>query len=169
MVVEGPLNGITVVDLSTIVSGPFGTQMLADFGARIIKVEPPTGDMTRTDVSGLFSALNTGKECVVIDIKNPDDVALLHQLLEKGDVFVENNRPGVVAKCKVTQRQSLAHTMYDILFAFRRPRLGVDPLSPPAYCHGEHFRLRPDRSEFRPWCNECDRRSSLRSHVCHWI
>jgi len=99
----GPLSGITVIDLTRVLAGPFCTLLLADLGARVIKVEQPDkGDDSRAygpfinGKSGYFVAQNRGKESIALDLKNPDDIAILHRLLAKADVLVENFRPGTM-------------------------------------------------------------------------
>ena len=103
--VEGPLSGIIVVDLTRVLAGPFGTMILADLGARVIKVEvPPGGDDARAigpfvdGRSAYFMSLNRGKESLAIDLKDEGERKLFDELLENADVLVENFRPGVLAK-----------------------------------------------------------------------
>ena len=104
--VAGPLSGITVVDLTRVLAGPFCTLTLADLGARVIKVEHPEGgDLARqlgpmlpNDVSGYALSVNRGKESIALDLKREADVAILHRLLARADVLVENFRPGVMEK-----------------------------------------------------------------------
>jgi itaconate CoA-transferase len=98
-----PLDGITVVALEQAVAAPFATRQLADLGARVLKVERPgVGDFARgydETVHGLasyFVWLNRGKESVALDIKDPDDRALLDDMLSCADVFVQNLLPGAV-------------------------------------------------------------------------
>lgn len=98
-----PLEGITVVALEQAVAAPFATRQLADLGARVLKVErPEVGDFARgydETVNGLsshFVWLNRGKESVTLDIKNPDDRAVLDGMLAGADVFVQNLLPGAV-------------------------------------------------------------------------
>lgn len=103
--IAGPLNGITVVDLTRVLAGPFCTLTLADLGARVIKVEHPDGgDLARQlgpmlhGVSGYALSVNRGKEGIALDLKRAADVAILHALLARADVLVENYRPGVMEK-----------------------------------------------------------------------
>lgn len=98
-----PLTGITVVALEQAVAAPFATRQLADLGARVIKVERPgAGDFARgydetvEGMSSYFVWLNRGKESVALDIKDPEDRALLDRLLAAADVFVQNLLPGAV-------------------------------------------------------------------------
>lgn len=100
---KGPLTGITVLDFSRVLAGPYCTMVLADLGARVIKVEKiGTGDDTRAfgpfieEESVYFASFNRRKESIVLDIKSPRDRELLEQLLDKADVLVENFRPGVM-------------------------------------------------------------------------
>jgi itaconate CoA-transferase len=99
-----PLQGLLVVSLEQAVAAPYCTARLADAGARVIKVERAEGDFARgydTAVQGLssyFVWLNRGKESLVADIKQPDDAALLHRLLAKADVFIQNLAPGAAAR-----------------------------------------------------------------------
>ena len=97
-----PLDGIRVLDLSRFVSGPHATRMLADLGADVVKVEPPTGDGTRrwgkevNDLGPFFSQQNCGKRSISVDLANPAGIELCKALAEVADVLVENFRPGVM-------------------------------------------------------------------------
>jgi len=102
---KGPLSGITVIDLSRILAGPYCTLMLAELGARVIKVEPPnTGDDSRQfgpfvdGKSAYFMSINRGKESISLNLKDAADRAVFEKLLETGDVIVENFRPGTMEK-----------------------------------------------------------------------
>lgn len=99
----GPLQGIKVLDLSAVISGPFCCQILADQGAEVIKVEPHgIGDLTRVGayrvgtISAMFSTSNRGKKSVALDLGHPDGVAALKRLAATADVLVQNFRPGAV-------------------------------------------------------------------------
>jgi CoA:oxalate CoA-transferase len=105
MAIAGPLSGITVVDLTRVLAGPYCTLVLADLGARVIKVEHPDGgDVARgigpwlNGKSGYALSVNRGKESIALDLKDEEDLALLHKLLARADVLVENFRPGVMEK-----------------------------------------------------------------------
>ena len=100
-----PLQGITVLDLTHVLAGPFASLTLADLGARIIKVERPgTGDDTRgfppflQGESAYFAALNAGKQSIALDLKAAPDRALFDRLLKKADILLENYRPGVMER-----------------------------------------------------------------------
>ena len=101
-----PLEGITVLDLTRVLSGPYCTMLLADMGARVIKVEQPgKGDDTRAwgppflgGESAYFLSINRNKESVTLDFKHPDGRAILDRLIAKSDVLVENFRPGTLTR-----------------------------------------------------------------------
>ena len=100
---RGPLEGITVLDFSRVLAGPYCTMVLADLGARVIKIEKlGSGDDTRAfgpfvdGESAYFMCFNRGKESIALDIKSPRDRELLERLLDRADVVVENFRPGVM-------------------------------------------------------------------------
>ncbi|MDB5488247.1 MAG: formyl-CoA transferase [Reyranella sp.] len=102
---KGPLSGILVVDLSRILAGPYCTLLMAEMGARVIKVEPPKGgDDARAygpfvnGKSTYFASVNRGKESIALDLKADGDRKIFEQLLEKADVVVENFRPGTMEK-----------------------------------------------------------------------
>ena len=99
----GPFSGVTVIDLSHVLAGPFGTTILCDLGARVIKVEPPGhGDDTRTygpfveGQSLYFSFVNRGKESIVLNLKEDADREIFFNMVRKADVVVENFRPGTM-------------------------------------------------------------------------
>jgi crotonobetainyl-CoA:carnitine CoA-transferase CaiB-like acyl-CoA transferase len=102
----GPLAGLTIVDLTRVLSGPYCTMLLADMGARVIKVEHPGhGDDTRAwgppfvgRESAYFLSINRNKESLTLDFKNIEGRQLLAQLIGKADVVVENFRPGAMAR-----------------------------------------------------------------------
>jgi len=100
----GPLSGIRVLDLSAYIAGPYGCTLLADQGAEVIKVEPPVGDNLRKYPSTLeaesraFLGVNRSKRGVVLDLKQPDQRAVLMRLVRDADVLVHNFRPNVPAR-----------------------------------------------------------------------
>src|SRR2546430_15332166 len=102
---SGPLSGITIIDLSRILAGPYCTLLLAELGARVIKVEAPnSGDDARQygpfkgGKSTYFASVNRGKESIVLDLKAPADREIFERLLDKGDALAENFRPGTMEK-----------------------------------------------------------------------
>src|SRR5258707_13681036 len=102
---KGPLSGITVVDLSRILAGPYCTLLMAELGARVIKVEPPEkGDDARhygpflARKSSYFMSVNRGKQSIALDLKDAADKRIFARLLERADVLVENFRPGTMEK-----------------------------------------------------------------------
>jgi crotonobetainyl-CoA:carnitine CoA-transferase CaiB-like acyl-CoA transferase len=106
----GALDGIRVLDLTQVMSGPYCTMILADLGADVIKIENPDhGDQTRKswgysvigDDSRAFLSLNRNKRSVVIDLKSPDGLQVFKQLVRQADVVVENFRPGVAERLGV--------------------------------------------------------------------
>ncbi|MDT4819516.1 Acetyl-CoA:oxalate CoA-transferase [compost metagenome] len=116
----GPLSGVRVVDASNFVFGPMATQLLADMGAEVIKVEPPQGDPMRMvgrsrnpKMGSFFLNLNRGKRSVVLDLKTAGDVARLDALLATADVFVHNMRPAAARRLGIDYRS----------LAGRHPRL----------------------------------------------
>jgi itaconate CoA-transferase len=102
---KGPLEGITVVSLEQAIAAPFATRQLADLGARVIKIERPNvGDFARaydTRVNGMSSHFvwtNRSKESLTLNTKHPDAQDVMHKLLEKADVFVQNLAPGATSR-----------------------------------------------------------------------
>ncbi|WP_170545484.1 CaiB/BaiF CoA transferase family protein [Ruegeria arenilitoris] len=95
------MKGIRIVDMTSVLSGPFCTWLLASLGADVIKVENPNGDLARTtppfedEISLYFASLNRNKRSVKLDLKTDEGKEALHKLLATADVFVENMRPGV--------------------------------------------------------------------------
>lgn len=115
-----PLDGITVVDLTRVLSGPYCTMMLADLGARVIKIEHPDGGDDSRQVgpfvdgeSAYFASINRNKESIALDLKRAEDRAVLDRMLVGADVLVENFRAGVMDRLGYT---------WDALHA-RHPRL----------------------------------------------
>lgn len=101
----GALDGLRVVDLTRIISGPFCTALLADMGAEVIKVEPaPRGEMIRgwapfdRGIGVYYLSVNRNKKSLAVDFRNPEAIALLRRLAGRADVLVENFRPGTAAE-----------------------------------------------------------------------
>jgi crotonobetainyl-CoA:carnitine CoA-transferase CaiB-like acyl-CoA transferase len=105
---SGPLAGVKVVELSHLIAGPYCCQMLADEGARVIKVEPPGGELTRHrqpsrrtgqgEVTAYYASLNRDKQSVVLDLKNAEGAAIMTRLIEEADVFVTNMRASALKR-----------------------------------------------------------------------
>jgi len=101
---RGPLSGVTVLDLSGYIAGPYGCALLGDLGASVIKVEPPEGDNLRNYPSTLaqesraFLGVNRRKRGIVLDLKHPDGLGVLRRMVEAADVLVHNFRPAVPAR-----------------------------------------------------------------------
>ena len=102
------LAGITVLELSQDVAGPFCTKILAEMGAQVIKIEPPgvgdsarqagpfPGDIPNPEASGLFLYLNTGKKSITLDLKSATGQQILKRLVERADILVETFAPGTM-------------------------------------------------------------------------
>ena len=101
----GPLSGVLVVDLTAMVMGPYCTQIMADMGADVIKIEPPEGDNTRfisvgpaPGMSGVFVNVNRGKRSVVLDLRSEVGRTALRALVLEADVFIHSMRSKAIAK-----------------------------------------------------------------------
>src|SRR3979411_3107290 len=100
----GALDGLLVVSLEQAVAAPYCSSRLADAGARVIKIESPEGDFARgydkaaKGLSSYFVGWNGGKQRPVADIKDPTDAALLHRILGRADVLIQNLAPGAAAR-----------------------------------------------------------------------
>ncbi|WP_137920833.1 CoA transferase [Hydrogenophaga sp. 2FB] len=147
----GALEGLVVLDLTRMLAGPYATMMLADQGARVIKIEPPGGDQTRRngphlegalamDQGGFgayFASVNRNKQSLVLDLKHPEGKAALLRLVREADVLVENYRAGVMDKLGLGY-QTLAEVnprlVYGALRGFGDPAGGASPYTHwPAY------------------------------------
>ncbi|MBV1691110.1 CoA transferase [Novosphingobium sp. G106] len=102
---KGPLAGIRVVDLTSVVFGPYATQIMADMGADVIKVEPPAGDNTRDitvgpvpGMGGVYVNVNRGKRSVMLDLRQEADKEVLRKLIATADVFIHSMRGSAIAK-----------------------------------------------------------------------
>src|SRR3954462_14833543 len=102
---SGPLAGLLVADFSRILAGPYATMLLADLGAEVVKGESPGGDDTRrwqppvrNGISTYYLAVNRNKRSIALDLKDADDLSAAHELARRADVFVENFRPGGLAR-----------------------------------------------------------------------
>jgi crotonobetainyl-CoA:carnitine CoA-transferase CaiB-like acyl-CoA transferase len=119
----GPLNGLVVADFSRILAGPYATMLLADLGARVVKVESPGGDDTRTwmppvraGVSTYYLGVNRNKKSIALDLKNPGDLEVAHRLARRADVLIENFRPGGLQRFALDY-ETVAATNERIIYA----------------------------------------------------
>ena len=102
---SGPLSDVRVIDLTAMVMGPYCTQIMADMGADVIKVEPPQGDNTRfisvgpaPGMSGVFVNVNRGKRSVVLDLQTEPGKTAMRALIETADVFIHSMRSKAIVK-----------------------------------------------------------------------
>ena len=152
----GPLQGVTLIDCTMNLAGPFGTALLADLGADVIKVEPPGGDPSRSgpplppdyanatadepagvDYGGYFASINRNKRSLKLDLKQPNDQRILLELCDKADALIENMRAGVMDKLGVGYDVIKARNpalVYAAIRGFGDPRTGESPYAYwPAY------------------------------------
>ena len=101
---KGPLSGITVIDLTAMISGPVCTMMLGDQGADVIKVEPLTGELTRkvgkqkNGMTTSFLCANRSKRSITLNLKDKKGINILKKLIKNADVLVQNFRPGTMKR-----------------------------------------------------------------------
>ena len=139
---SGPLHGLRVLDLTQVLSGPYTTMLLADMGADVLKIEPPTGDVARlwgpfpkgapssAEYGGYFASINRNKRSVTLDLKIAADVERLWELLEGADVLVENFRSGVMERFGLsyeTLHERFPRLVYACIRGFGDPRTGASP------------------------------------------
>ena len=101
-----PLDGVRVIDLTTVVAGPYASLLLADFGADVIKIEAPRGDLARDlgprvndDMGAVYLNFNRAKRSVVLDLTTDDGRRALKRLTDTADVFLHNMRPDAAERC----------------------------------------------------------------------
>ncbi len=145
----GPLSDLRILDLTQALAGPFGTAMLADLGADVVKIEPPRGDMARVmppwpkdyaapgsgrtagcDYGGYFASINRNKRSVVLDLARDEDRASFLDLVETADAVVENSRVGVMDRLGVGYerlRERNRRIVYAAIRGFGDPRTGRSP------------------------------------------
>ena len=111
----GALDGIKVLDLTAVVLGPLATQILGDYGADVVKVEPTTGDMIRTNgvslnpgMSSIFLTLNRNKRSLAMDLKKPESAEVMRRLIAWADVLITNMRPAAMARLGYGYEQAAA-------------------------------------------------------------
>ncbi len=120
---NGPLTGIRIIDLTSVIFGPYATQMLGDMGADVIKVEPPEGDIMRTanpsrnpGMSGVYLTTNRNKRAIVLNLREAGARDALLRLVTSADVFVHSMRPAAIAKLGFDY-ESVAVAKPDIVYA----------------------------------------------------
>ena len=145
----GPLSDVRILDLTQALAGPYGTALLADLGADVVKIEPPTGDLSRPmaplpkdfaapgssrtagcDYSGYFASINRNKRSIVLDLKKAEDRDRFLQLVDTADAVVENSRAGVMDRLGVgyeTLRRKNRRLVYAAIRGFGDPRTGQSP------------------------------------------
>jgi len=145
----GPLADLRILDLTQALAGPFGTALLADLGADVIKIEPPSGDMARAmpphppnfklriedperdcDYGGYFGSINRNKRSVTLDLKRQEDHEIFLQMVDKADAVVENTRVGVMDRLGVGYESLRARNraiVYAAIRGFGDPRTGESP------------------------------------------
>ena len=146
---SGPLADVTIIDCTMALAGPFGAGLLADLGANVIKVEPPTGDGSRViaplppdyanasaeqpagvDYGGYFASINRNKRSIMLDLKLAEDREVLIGLCKKADAIVENMRVGVMDRLGVgydALREHNPSLVYGAIRGFGDPRTGESP------------------------------------------
>jgi crotonobetainyl-CoA:carnitine CoA-transferase CaiB-like acyl-CoA transferase len=138
----GPMHGVRILDLSTIVAGPMAAQILADQGAQVIKVEaPPVGDRARypgavrNGVGTTFHMFNRGKRSIVLDLKTAGGVEVLRRLIGESDVLIHNFRPGAMGRLRLDY-PSLRETFPQLIYVSISGFGEEGPLADrPAYDH----------------------------------
>lgn len=145
----GPLSDLTIIDCTMALAGPFGTAILADLGADVIKVEPPTGDMSRgtpphppdfatpsssrqagCDYGGYFASINRNKRSIKLDLKDAGDREIFLSMCEKADAVLENTRAGVMDRLGCGYEVVAARNpriVYGAIRGFGDPRTGESP------------------------------------------
>lgn len=128
LIVAAPLKHLKIVDMSTVLMGPYATQLLGDLGADVIKVEPREGDTVRgigparhAGMGGIFLQVNRGKRSIVLDLKQDEGRAALLKLIEDADLFVYNMRPQVMARLRLSYEDIAAvnpRVVYAGLFGY---------------------------------------------------
>lgn len=144
----GALEGVRVIDLTQVLAGPFCTQILADHGAEVVKVEPLKGDETRRlgpyreddnlrEISGYYQSVNRNKKSIALDLKAPEGREVLLKLIDGADVLVENSRSGVMERLDLSYETLAARNprlVYAAIRGFGDPRSGESP-----YAHWPAF------------------------------
>jgi crotonobetainyl-CoA:carnitine CoA-transferase CaiB-like acyl-CoA transferase len=139
--VSGPLTGVRVLDLTHALAGPYGTMLLADMGADVVKIEPPRGDLTRyaepflpgdetKEFGGYFQSVNRNKRSVMLDMKRPEGREIFLRLVPSAQVVTENFRAGVMDRLGLgyeVLREINPRLVYASVRGFGDPRGGASP------------------------------------------
>ena len=164
----GALEGLVVIDLTQMLAGPYSTMMLADQGARVIKVEPPGGENTRRagprtegalgiEQGGFgpyFASVNRNKESIVLDLKTPQGKDALLRLIDRADALVENFRSGVMERLGLAYETLIRRNpklVYATLRGFGDPRTGLSPYAD--WPVERRPRSGPESATLRPACS----------------
>lgn len=120
----GALEGIKVVDLTAVLLGPYATQMMADMGADVIKIEPPQGDLLRNSGLGrtekmgpIYIAANRNKRSLCLDLKQPEAIEIVKALVKDADIFIHNNRPQAIDRLGLSY-EALKAVNPQIIYAY---------------------------------------------------
>jgi crotonobetainyl-CoA:carnitine CoA-transferase CaiB-like acyl-CoA transferase len=120
----GALEGIKIVDLTAVLLGPYATQMMADMGADVIKIEPPQGDLLRNSGMGrtqkmgpIYLAANRNKRSICLDLKKKEAIEIVKQLAKDADVFIHNNRPQAIDRLGLSY-EDLKKVNPSIIYAY---------------------------------------------------
>ncbi|PCI67521.1 MAG: CoA transferase [Piscirickettsiaceae bacterium] len=112
METKGPLDGLKVLDLSSLILGPYTSKMMAEWGADVIKIEAPAGDITRNigvkrtpGMSAIFMNLNLSKRSIVLDLKKPESKEILIRLVKESDIMIHNYRPEPAKRLGISYQQ----------------------------------------------------------------
>ena len=113
---NGPLAQMRVLDLSQQLPGPYATELLASLGAKVTKIEPPSGDAGRHLDAAMFNNVNAGKDSITLNLKTESGKQALHDLVPSYDVFVEGFRPGVTSRlsCDYTTLKKIIAPFRDL-------------------------------------------------------
>lgn len=131
---DGPLSGVSVLELSTFFASPYATRFLRDLGAEVIKVEPPSGDPMR-NLPDPFEGASRGKRSITLDLKDPSDRETVHALIRRADVVQHNFRPGVAERLQVDAASARAlnpNVIYDYApgYGSSGPKSGLQSFAP---------------------------------------
>ena len=119
---QGPLRGIRVIDITSMITGPLCSQQLGDLGADVIKIEPTHGEVARwmappqkAGLTGFYTQMNRNKRSLTVDLKNPEGIAIIKKLVESADLLIENFRGGVLDRLGIGY-EDLRHINEKLIF-----------------------------------------------------